>query len=220
MHWSPLASLDDAEREAVLGAARRRSFAKGEIVFHEGDRSDSVHLVVSGHFAVMVSTPDGDLATLNVLGPGDWFGELSMLGEHEPSPRSATIASLDASETLVLTQAAFHRLCESHPRVERLVGGLMAARVRKLSADLLDARYVDLDQRLCRALLDVADVFGGRESGFTIPLTQEQLADIVGGTRPSINQVLQRLALEGVVEVSRGRVTILDEQALTLQAGR
>jgi len=220
MHWSPLASLDAGEQEAVLGAARRRSFTKGEIVFHAGDRSDSVHLIVSGHFSVVISTPDGDLATLNVLGSGDWFGELSMLGEREPAPRSATIVSLDASETLVLTQPAFHRLCESHPRVERLVGGLMAARIRKLSADLLEARYVDLDQRLCRALLDLAELFGGRESGSTVPLTQEQLADLVGGTRPSVNQVLQQLSREGIVQVARGRVTVLDEQALARKAGR
>lgn len=189
-------------------------------MFHEGDRSDSVHLVDAGHLAVMVSTPDGDLATLNVLGPGDWFGELSMLRDQSPTPRSATVRSLDGSQTLVLTQSAFHRLCESHPRIERLVGSLMAARIRKLSARLLEARYVDLDRRLYGALLDLADVFGERHTGSLIPLRQDQLADIVGGARPSVNQILQRLVLEGIVEVGRGKVTVLDAAALARKAGR
>lgn len=220
MRWSLLESLDDAEQRAVLDAARGRSFAKNEIVFNEGDRSDSVHLIESGHLAVVVSTPDGDLATLNVLGPGNWFGELSMLREQLPTPRSATVMSLDASQTLVLTHSAFHRLCEVHPQIERLVGNLMAARIRKLSADLLEARYLDLDRRLCGRLLDLVDVFDDRGSGPVIPLTQDQLADMVGATRPSVNQILQRLTLEGIVEVGRGKVTIHDEAGLAIKAGR
>ena len=219
MHWSLLASLEDGEQRAVLAAARERSFAKGEIVFHEGDRSDSVHLVGAGHFAVMISTPGGDLATLNVLGPGDFFGELSMLREQAPTPRSATVTSLDASETLVLTQSAFQQLCEDHPRIERLVGTLMAARIRKLSSDLLHARYVDLDRRLHATLLDLGDVFGDGAEHPVIPLTQDQLADMAGGTRPSVNQVLQRLAAEGVVQIGRGKVTILDKEQLARNAG-
>lgn len=220
MQWPLLASLDEDEQRAVLAAARSRAFGKGEVVFHEGDRSDSVHLVDAGHLAVVVSTPDGDLATLNVLGPGDWFGELSLMRDQAPMPRSATIVSLDASQTLVLTHSAFHRLCESHPRIERLVGSLMAARIRKLSNDLLQARYVDLERRLYGVLLDLADVFGGRSASPTIPLTQDQLADMVGGTRPSVNQILQRLALEGVVQVGRGKVTLLDQEALARKADR
>jgi CRP-like cAMP-binding protein len=220
MQWSLLASLDDDEERAVLEAARRRSFSKGEIVFQEGDRSDSVHLVGAGHLAVIVSTPDGDLATLKVLGPGDWFGELSMLRDQAPMRRSATVMSLDASQTLVLTQAAFHRLCEIHPQIELLVGSLMAARIRKLSADLLEARYVDLDRRLCGSLVELAEIYSDGGEAPMIPLTQEQLADIAGGTRPSVNQVLQRLASDGIVEIGRGRVTVLDREALVRAAGR
>jgi len=220
MHWSILASLDDEEQRAVVEAARTRSFVKGETVFQEGDPSDAVHLVEAGHFAVMVSTPDGDVATLNVLGPGDWFGELSLLREQAVAARSATIVALDSSTTLQLTQVAFHRLCEAHPRIERLVVSLMAARIRRLSADLLQARYVGVDQRLCGALLDLAEVFGGGGALGVVPLTQDQLADMVGCTRPSINQVLHRLAGEGLLQVGRGKVTVLDGDALAREAGR
>lgn len=220
MRWSLLSSLDEGEQRAVLSAAKTRSFSKGEIVFHAGDESDSVHLVGAGHFAVMISTPDGNQATLNVLGPGDFFGELSMLREQVPTPRSATVTSLDSSETLMLTRSAFHRLCERRPRIERLVGHLMAVRVRKLSADLLHARYLDLHHRLYAALIDLGDLFDAGADSQVIPLTQDQLADMVGGTRPSINQVLQQLAAEGVVLVGRGKVTITDRQALAGKIGR
>ena len=221
MHWSLLASLDDGEKRAVRAAARSRTFVKGETVFQEGDRADAVHLVDTGHFAVMVSTPDGDLATLNVLGPGDFFGELSMLREQVAAPRSATIISLDASQTLVLTQAAFDRLRRAHPQVERLVVSLMADRIRRLSADLLRARYAGVEERLCGSLLDLAEVFrDDRHPSAVIPLTQDQLADIVGCTRPSINQILQELVAQGLVRIGRGEVTILDAEALEHQAGR
>lgn len=221
MHWSLLASLDDSEQHAVRAAARSRSFVRGETVFQEGEPADAVHLVDAGHFAVMVSTPDGDLATINVLGPGDFFGELAMLRERVATTRSATIISLDASQTLMLTQAAFHQLCDAHPRIERLVVSLMADRIRRLSADLLQARYAGVDERLCRSLLDLAEVFSDdRRPTAVIPLTQDQLADVVGCTRPSINQILQHLAGEGLVRVGRGNVTILDAEALARQAGR
>src|SRR6476661_2129931 len=98
MEWPLLAPLPPAPREAVLQAARRRRFGKGEVVFHEGDPADSLHLVTAGHLAVQVSTPGGDRATLNVLGPGAHVGELALLPDvHQ---RSATVTALDSAETL------------------------------------------------------------------------------------------------------------------------
>lgn len=220
MEWPPLAVLDEAERQAVVAMARPRSFAKDDVVFLEGDPADSVHFVTSGHFAVRVSTPDGERATLNVLCAGGWFGELSLLHEQEPTSRSATVLALDDCSSLVLTQQSFHDLCSQHPRVERLVLTLMAARVRELSTQLLEAMYVPLDRRLCNRLLDLVEVYDGDGDRTVLPLTQEQIADLVGGTRPSVNQALQRLVAEGIVELGRGRVVVLDRATLLQRAGR
>jgi CRP/FNR family cyclic AMP-dependent transcriptional regulator len=210
--------LDDDERRAILGVAVRRSFERGQTVFRAGDPADSVHLVEVGHLAVRVSTPNGDVATLNILGPGSWFGELSLLRDQARSTRSATVISIDAAETLVLTRASFHALCATYPRIERLVVALMATRIRELGSDVLDARYAPLELRVSRSLLKLADLYDADGGRPVIPLTQEDLAGLVGGARPRVNEVLQRLAAEGIVELGRGKVAVLDRARLSLEA--
>ena len=219
MDWPLLAPLTEDARAAVLAAARRRGFAAGEVVFHEGDPADSMHLVESGHLIVRVSTPDGDRATLNVLSAGDIVGELSLVHRDGATPRSATVAALEASQTRVLPATAFHELCDRHPGVQRLLTDMLAVRVRELSSRLLETMYVGLDRRLYRSLLHLADVFGTGTGRLVIPLTQEHLADMVGGTRPSVNQILQRLRTQGIIELGRGRVIVLDRRTLTVKAG-
>ncbi|MCX6397356.1 MAG: Crp/Fnr family transcriptional regulator [Propionibacteriales bacterium] len=209
-----LENLDPDERAAVLAAARSCSFGTGEVVFSAGDPAESVHLVVAGHLAVRVSTRDGDLATLSILGPGAWIGELSLLPGLAPATRSATVLALDPVETLALSRSAFGALCEQHPRVERLVVALMAERIRELSTDLLEARYVGLDRRVASCLHRLVDVYGTDRARAVIPLTQEHLAGLVGAARPRVNEVLQRLVVEQVVELGRGRVVVTDLEAL------
>ena len=159
MDWPLLASLDADERAAVIAAARRHTFRKGEVVFHEGDPADSMHLVAAGHLAVQVSTPDGERVTLNVLSPGDSVGELSLVRRGAPERRSATVVALDAAETRVLGMGVFQELCQSHPGVQDLMVAALADRVRDLSARLLEQMYVGLDRRLYRRLLDLAEMY-------------------------------------------------------------
>lgn len=215
-----LSSLDEGERRQVLASSRRRSFARGETIFHEGDPADSLHLLASGRLAVRVSTPSGDSATLNVLSPGDFFGELSLVRREGEQHRSATVIALEPAETLVLTTTQFRRLCGTHPRVEHLLVSLLARRVEQLSGHLLEALYVGLDRRVYRCLLELARVYGEGEPAehTVIPLTQEHLADLAGGTRPSVNQILQKLAAQGTIGLGRGKLTIIDRSALKRRA--
>jgi CRP-like cAMP-binding protein len=104
MDFPILNGLEESLRRQVLAAARLRRFARGEIVFHEGDPGDTFHLIAKGRFAVRVSTELGETATLAVLGRGDFFGELALLGEH---PRTATVAALEAAETMALHRESF-----------------------------------------------------------------------------------------------------------------
>lgn len=218
MDWPLLAPLTDVERAQVLSAARLRRFARGEVVFHEGDPPDGLHLVSKGRLAVRSLTADGDAAMLNLLIPGSFFGELALLHSGRSSRRSATVVALEAAETLSLSAAAFRQLCETHPRVEHLLTTLLAQRVEELSERLLEALYVGLDRRVYRRLVELSDVYGEEEGIATIPLTQEQLADLVGGTRPSVNQVLQKLAAQNLVELGRGRIEVLDRATLARRA--
>jgi CRP-like cAMP-binding protein len=212
MDWPLLAPLSPEARSALLSAARRRSFRRAEVVFHEGDPADALHLVTSGHVAVQVATPDGERATLNALLPG-----------HRSLQRSATVLALSAAETRVLSAAAFHAVREEFPAVNQILVDLLAERVRELSDRLLETMYVGLDRRVYRCLLRLHEVYGepgpGAGAPVVVPLTQDQLSDLVGGTRPSVNQVLQRLQEQRVIELARGRVVVLDRATLARKAG-
>jgi CRP/FNR family cyclic AMP-dependent transcriptional regulator len=217
--WPLLGALGDAERAAILSAARRRTFGRGEVVFHEEDPSDSLHLVVSGYLAVRVSTAEGGDAILNVLGPGATFGELSLISPGVAA-RSATIVCLEPVETRVITAVIFEQVRRGQPAVDRWLAELLGERVRELSVRVRDLRFMGLDRRVYHGLQVLADLYGGAgEEPVVVPLTQEHLAEFVGGSRPTVNQVLQRLVTQGVVELGRGRFTVLDRPALRRKAG-
>jgi CRP-like cAMP-binding protein len=215
MKWGLLSSLPEGDRQKVISAARRRSFRRGSALVREGDRADSLHLIDSGRVAVRAVRPSGERVTLNILSSGDYFGELSLVRRSGDRRRSATVVALEPTETLVVSVPAFERLCRQHPGFEQLLVAALARRVEQLSGRLLDALYVSLDRRLCRCLLDLMRVYGSSETeDATILLTQEDLADLVGGTRPSVNQILQKLSADGIVELQRGRVIVRDAASL------
>jgi CRP-like cAMP-binding protein len=117
-----------------------------------------------------------------------------------------------------LSGSAFHQLCNTYPRVEHLLTTLLARRVEELSKRLLETLYVGLDRRLYRRLVELCAVYGTEDGVATIQLTQEQLADLVGGSRPSVNQVLQKLASQKVLHLGRGRIEVTDLAALKKRA--
>src|SRR3954451_376626 len=161
MEWPIFAGLPQDDVQAVLGAARRRTFGKGEIVFHRGDPGDSLHLVVSGRFAVRVMTPLGDVATLGIRGPGEAFGEMALV--HPESRRAATVQALEPAETRALAYSQLERLW---PAVDRMLVALLAEEVRRNGELLLDALYVPAERRTLRRLLEL---------GTAVSLTQEEL---------------------------------------------
>ncbi len=216
MDWRLLSPLSEADRTRVIAATRPRRYARGEIIFHEDDPGDSLHLVRRGRLGVRVSTPAGDSVTLTVLSPGDAFGELAVIGV--PHRRTATVVAWEPVETLSLSGSAFQSLCREEPSVGQLMVVLLAERVDQLSRRLLEALYVGVDRRVYRRLLDLCDIYGDSAPGTVIPVTQDDLAGLVGASRPTVNQVLQRLVAHSVVEVGRGRLQIIDPEALRRRA--
>jgi CRP-like cAMP-binding protein len=206
--WSLLASLPETEREQLLAHTRRRTYARNEVLVREGDPSDSLHLVEAGRLAVRVGTAAGDTATLNVIGPGDWFGELSLLGDGAPT-RTATVVALETATTRALTAGAFDDLRQRHPASGELLLTLLSRRVEELSDRLVEVMYESLDRRVYRSLQRLVRIYGDDSTHpVTVRITQEQLAGLVGSTRSSVNEVLQKLARRGVVELSRGRIVV------------
>lgn len=209
MRWPIFDAVPDAEVQRVLSIARRRTFVRGEVVFHADDPADTLHLIVKGRFAARVQTAVGDTAILTVLGPGELFGEVALLGPEQR--RSATIESLEAGETRSIFRDDFERLRREHPAVSEVLIAILVGAVTRLSRHLLEALYVPSDKRVLRRLVELAGVYGaaGAES-IAIPLRQEDLAGLAGTSRATVNRVLREEEARGSVALGRGRITIVD----------
>jgi CRP-like cAMP-binding protein len=216
MDWKLLTSLTTEEQRRVISQTQRRRFRRGEVVFHEGDPGDSLHLIAKGHVAVRRSTPLGEIATLVVLGPGDYFGELILVSPE--SGRNATVVALDAMETLSLHRDQLQMLRSEYPGIDRFLLDAMAKEIRRLSSLLSDALYVPVDKRVLRRLLEVANAYGNDEPARVVPLTQDDLASLAGTTRPSANKALRLAQDAGLITMSRGEIRLLDPDGLARRA--
>jgi CRP/FNR family transcriptional regulator, cyclic AMP receptor protein len=207
VQWKLFSEVPTAAVRAVLSIARRRTFARGEVVFHRGDPANALHLISAGRFAVRITTPLGDTATLAVRGVGDAFGELALVSE--APERSATVQALEAGETRSVLRDDFERLRREHPGVDAILVAILAERVRRLSEQLTEAYYLSADARVVRRLADLAELYGG-----AVPLPQEALAELAGTSRATVNRVLRELEDRGVVELGRSRTIVKEPERL------
>jgi len=217
VEWQLLADVPEEALHALLTIARRRTFARGEVVFHRGDPADSLNLIRKGRFSVRIATPLGDTAMLSVRGPGDAFGELALLGR-EPV-RSATVSALEPAETSSIHRGDFERLRHEHPIVNDVVIGILTDRLRRLSDQLVEAYYVPADRRVLRRVCELAELYGSGEGEVVVPLTQEEIAELAGTSRATVNRVLREAERRGTVELRRGRTAVLDLGELLRRAG-
>jgi CRP-like cAMP-binding protein len=218
MDWPVLASVPAADQRRLIAGLRRRAYRRDEVIFHQGDPADSLHLIAAGHVTVRVTLPGGEFVIVAILGPGEAFGERALVGV--PRPRTATVTALEQCETLTLGRDEFERLRASYPGVDRFLVELLSARVDRLDRYLLEALYVPAERRVLRRLLDLCQLYDGDEQRIVIPVTQEMLASLAGTTRPTANQVLGRLAADQMVEVSRGQIIVVNREDLSRRAGQ
>ena len=209
--------LSERDRDRLLAVSGRRTFARNEIVFHEGEPGETLHIVRSGRLAVRVTSTGGDVATLAVLSPGRFFGELALLQKH--NTRTATVVALEPTETVTLSRAVFEEARRSHPELVTVVNRLLADTVERLSQALLEAMYLGVDERVARRLVELAEIYRSGAARVVVPITQDDLAGMAGTTRPTANLVLGRLADAGAVRLERGRIEVTDLAALRRHGG-
>ena len=199
--------------ERVAGSLRRRSFRRGEVIFHAGDPGDSLHVIASGSVKIALESPDGDEAILVTLGPGAFFGELAVVDE---APRSATATAVEPSQTLTLTRDALRRLMDEDPRLRDALFAGVAGALRRLTLQLEELSFLDLRGRLAVRLARMARATDPAATTVTMPwpYTQSDLAAMVGGTRQRVNRLLGELADEGLITVGAGTLEIRDVDAL------
>jgi CRP-like cAMP-binding protein len=162
-------------------------------------------------------TEDGESILLDIVGPGAVVGEMALL--RADRERSATIESLDAGVVRVLTADAFDQLRASQPSVIEAVLAIMGERIDRLTRQLAEVLYLGVDRRIARRIWQIAEVYGGAQATTKVPLTQQDVAHLVGATRPTVNQSLKKLETRGAIELSRGAITIKDPRELARRAG-
>jgi len=210
VEWRLLAGVSAEDVSRLVAVAQRRAFRRGQVVFHDDDPADALHLVVHGHFAVRVTTSAGETVLLAVVGPGDAFGELALVSD---SRRGATVQAFSDGETLALHRDGFEALRRARPQVDRSLAVILAERLRRVNDLLMEAHYVDADVRVRRRLVELAEAFGG-----LIPLTQGEIAQTAGTSRATVNRVLREEEAAGAVELGRSRTTITDAAGLQRRA--
>ena len=215
MRWRLLEDLPEADVQRLVSVSRRRRFARNEVVFHRDDPADSLHLIEKGRVAVRVSTPLGDTVTIAVRGPGWSFGEMALVGA---SRRTATVAALDHTETLAVYKDDFEQLRREHPSVDRLLFAFLVGEVRQLEERLLEALYLPVERRVLRRL-DELTAKADDQQQVEVPLTQEELAELAGTTRSTVNRILSEEAKRGTIKLERGRTIVLDREQIARRAG-
>lgn len=216
MEWRLLEGVPSEQVRELLQIARRRRFARNEVVFHRDDPGDSLHLILKGRFSVRVMTPLGDVATIAVRGPGESFGEMALIAA-QPR-RSATVAALEEAETFAVYRAEFDRLRRQYPQVDELLFRFLTAEVRMLNERLLEALYLPVEKRVRRRLVELAALYPAEDGTPVVTLTQETIAELAGASRATINQILREEEKRGTIELLRGRTRILDLESLEKRA--
>jgi CRP/FNR family transcriptional regulator, cyclic AMP receptor protein len=212
MAWRLLDGVPEEEVQHLLSVARRRTFGRNEVVFHQGDPADSMHMIRRGRFGVRIRTRVGDVATIAILGAVDAFGELALIGEEHD--RSASVVSLEPSETVSIARDALERLRHEQPQVNDLLVKLLAARIRRTNELLAEALYVPADKRVVHRLRELAELYSRDGGDSVIPLTQEEIASLAGTSRATVNRVLRAAERAGALELTRGKTTVVDPALL------
>lgn len=194
-----------------------RRWAKGDVIFIEGDRGDALHVIETGFVAIRKGTADGDELTLRILGPGESFGEQALLSS--TGRRTATAAALTPVSTRQLDRARFQELRRSSPELADQMIDWLSASMHRLSDQLIEALFAPTDQRVLRRLVDLVPLFDEGTSTVTVRVTQEELASMAGVRRQTVNVVLRDAQGAGVVRLRRGAVDVVDRSGLADRAG-
>lgn len=199
---------------------RRRTFRRGEVIMHRGDPAGALHVIRSGRIKITLPSEDGDETVLALLGPDECVGEIAAL---DGGPRSATVTAVEPTETLALPREDLLAFAREHGDFACALISTLAARLRRADEWLEDAYFQDLDTRMARRLLELAGSQGqetprGIEVSF--PLTQSDLAGMLGATRVSVNRVLGQYQDAGLIALGRGSFTVLRPDDMRRRAGR
>jgi CRP/FNR family transcriptional regulator len=208
-------ALGENELAKVAQVAVPRRFAAGEVIFREGDESDTCYVVRSGHARAIRAHADGRSITLANFGPGDIFGELAMFDSER---RSATLETLDAMEAMAILGADMRRLLGLHPDIAVKLVIALGRRLRETNDRLSRQSFQTVQSRVASVLAErvaAARAEGAADGDVLITATQADLAQLAGSSRESASRFLAVLERAGVISQGRGRLVVHEPDALS-----
>ena len=207
-------ALDEASAATLRASMTGVKLSRGQVLFKEGDAGDQLFVVVDGKLKLGTTSNDGRENLLSILGPGDMFGELSLF---DPVPRTATATAVVDSKLLALANYQVIGLVKEHPQVSLQLLGRLAQRLRKANDVLSDLVFADVPGRVAKAIIELGERFGTKkDDGLHVnhELTQEELAQLVGASRETVNKALADFASRGWVKLEPRAVIVLDYERL------
>ena len=219
LRQSPLFSGVDEDSAAVLEDSMAAStLSRGDVLFNEGDSGNQLYVVIDGKIKLGRTSADGRENLLAILGPGQMFGELSFF---DPGPRSATATAVTDVELKSLGHDSLIPVISTHPDVALALLHQLAGRLRRTNEVVGDLVFSDVPGRVAKALIDLAGRFGRQaDDGVHVnhDLTQEELAQLVGASRETVNKALADFASRGWMRLEPRSVVILDLERLQRRA--
>jgi CRP-like cAMP-binding protein len=207
-----LGALPPDTLESLRQQATTRTIRRNEVLFRQDDPASEMFGIMTGRVAILTRSPDGRESLVAVLDEGSLFGELGLFDD---GPRSADARALEESTVMVLGYEAVHAAIDAHPTLLWVIVRLLARRLRNTDESLADAVFLDVPARTAKRLLEIA----GDADQFRLPMTQEDLAGLVGASRERVNKALSLFTRLGWIEVEgRNRYRILDRQSLSERA--
>ncbi|MDO5629651.1 MAG: Crp/Fnr family transcriptional regulator, partial [Mobilicoccus sp.] len=195
---APLFSaLDDSDVAALQASMSMSRLTRGEVLFREGEQGDRLYVIASGKVKLGRTSVDGRENLVAILGPGEMFGELSVF---DPGPRNATATAVADTDLIGLDNEGLEAFLAGRPAVAQSLLAALARRLRRTNDSLSDLVFTDVPGRVAKALLDLSERFGKpNEEGVLVPhdLTQEELAQLVGASRETVNKALADFATRG-----------------------
>jgi CRP-like cAMP-binding protein len=207
-------NLQAEELEHLSTLLRPRRYARGEVVFHQGDVGTALYIIRKGQVAIRLSAPDGKEVTLSLLDRGDFFGELALL---DGAPRSTDAVAREETDLLSLQREEFRGFLDARPQVALGLLTTLSRLVRRVTQLVHDSNFLDARSRLVRVLLELAGAQGQPGAGaVTLPgrLTQSELAQLCGLTRESTNKWLRFYVREGLLSYEGGQLTLVHPERL------
>lgn len=206
--------LSEADLASFAEVARAREYPKNSVILFEDDPGDSLYIVSTGQVKVVLIGEDGREVILSVLSDGDFFGEMALIDDE---PRSAHVIAMKDSHLLVLRRDDFQTQVTGHPQIALRLLKVLVQRLRRADEKIGGLVLLDVNGRVARLLLDLADESGGPK--VTRRLTHHTIAQMIGSSRETVSRAMRELVDRGLIETTRREISIKNRDGLASLAG-